>query len=302
MTNAANLVKNPTAQILLVGFPGSGKTGSLACLANAGFKLRILDFDGNLEPLLLNTKPDFLPNIDAVFLADTLRGGDKSIEVVGLPSAFRNALKLMDQWKYTEPDGTEVDLGASKDWGPDTIVVLDGVTNMGVAAFRKAMATLNKTPLTITWKVWGLGAADQAAFIDKLVNKRNRFHLVVTSHLKMVGPKDIEKGDSELTAELKEKIAAIVSTRLYPTALGQVLPQTFAGAFPCTILVEPDYRGNSARRKLKFMPRPELDLKFPVSSLSTDLDVETGMLKVFQALGCHPPKVQEVEKVEGTSA
>ncbi len=35
-----------------LGYPGAGKTGSWACLANAGYQLRIIDLDHNLDPLL----------------------------------------------------------------------------------------------------------------------------------------------------------------------------------------------------------------------------------------------------------
>ncbi len=59
----------------------------------------------------------------------------------------------MDRWKYTE-DGEEVDLGASKDWGPDTVVVLDSLTAMGTAAFRRQMSLMNKTPLNTTQQLW----------------------------------------------------------------------------------------------------------------------------------------------------
>ena len=52
-------IKNHTSvdvtKLLLVGDSGSGKTASLATLANAGYKLRILDFDNGLDIL-----PEFL--------------------------------------------------------------------------------------------------------------------------------------------------------------------------------------------------------------------------------------------------
>src|ERR1700692_1276245 len=49
MTNAANLLRNPALRIMVVGYPGTAKTGSLASLLNAGFKIRMLDYDGNIE-------------------------------------------------------------------------------------------------------------------------------------------------------------------------------------------------------------------------------------------------------------
>lgn len=290
MANAVNLRKNPVARIMLVGHPGAGKTGALACLANAGFKLRILDFDGNLEPLLMHTKPEFLQNIDAVFLEDRTKGGPQFTEIVGQPKAFITALRLMDEWKYTEADGTEVNLGKSSEWGDDTVVVMDSLTTMGDAAMNRARASLNKTRMNTTDGTWGLAMDEQAAFIERLTSGSNRHHVIVLSHLKMIGPKEVRKGDDDVSKEIKERLVDLVPTRYFPSALGWQLPQKIGAAFPTIILLEPEYRGNSAKRKLRTLPRAELDLKVPAPDLPVDLDVSDGLLKVFQALGCNPPK------------
>ena len=39
-------------KMLLIGASGSGKTGALASLAAAGYKLRILDYDNGLDFLM----------------------------------------------------------------------------------------------------------------------------------------------------------------------------------------------------------------------------------------------------------
>lgn len=288
MTSALKLRKKP-ARIMEVGFPGSGKTGSLACLANAGYKLRILDFDGNLEPLILNTKEQFLQNIDAVYLEDKMRvSAAGGTEPAGIPQAYLNALKMMDHWTYEE-DGQIIDLGKSKDWGDDTIVVLDSLTALGNACFRRAMKLLNKTALTVTDRMWGFAMAEQEAFIERLASESNKHHVIVLAHLKMIAPRDVRQGDSDLTKELKSRQADLIGTRYYPSALGWQLPQQIAAHFPSVILVEPEYKGTSASRKLKMLPRPELDLKVPAPNLPKELDIETGMLEIFKALGHTPP-------------
>src|SRR3990167_7269492 len=134
MANAADLIEEIPARVLLLGTPGSGKTGSLACLANAGFKLRVLAFDkrANMVPLLMYTKTEYRKNIDILFFEDKLRAGQRFIEPIGVPSAFRLAYLAMDHWKYTTGEH-EIDLGASRDWGLDTVVVLDSLTAMGQA-------------------------------------------------------------------------------------------------------------------------------------------------------------------------
>lgn len=269
---------------MIVGWPGTAKTGSLACLANAGFKLRILDYDGNTEPLFTYVQPDKLENIDILTFEDKLRAGPQFVEVSGIPTAFADGLKAMDHWKYKDEEGNEVDLGRSKDWGPDTIVVLDSLTSMGDAAKRRAMAMQNRTPLNFRHSDWGLAMGEQEAFIEKMTSKNNRFHVVIISHLKMIGPKDVEKGDDDLTKDLKEQAAELVKTRLFPSALGHALPPKIGGHVPTLILAESLVKGSSVRRILRTFPTPEIDIKVPAPDLPPTLDIADGMLKIFETL------------------
>ena len=51
MASIRNHRASEVTKLLLVGDSGSGKTSSLASLANAGYNLRILDFDDGLAIL-----------------------------------------------------------------------------------------------------------------------------------------------------------------------------------------------------------------------------------------------------------
>lgn len=283
MANAAKMAQYPPVRCMVVGYPGSGKTGALASLVDAGFKLRVLDFDGNLEPLLKFSDPQRLTNVDVVYFEDKLRVTGQFMEPVGIPKAFVSALQMMDHWKYDE-DGQQVDLGKSSEWGPDTIVVLDSLTKMGDAAFRRAQKLLGKNPTNTTQQVWGLAMAEQAAFIERLTSTSNRHHVIVLAHLKMISPKDVAKGDEDITVDIKRQIAEIVPTRLFPRALGRELPQQIGGEFPTLLLAEAEHKGNTVRRVLRTVPRPDLDLKLPAPNIPPTLDIADGMLKVFQAL------------------
>jgi len=284
MANLNQLKETTPARIMIVGYPGTAKTGSLVSLINAGYKVRVLDFDGNIEPLLNFADPAMFKNVDVVHLADKLRSGAKFIEPDGVPEAFSTALRLMDHWKYTNPDGTVTDLGRSKEWGLDTIVVVDSLTSMGDAAFRRAMVMQNKSPGSITQQVWMLAMQEQNNFIEKLTDPKNGHHVIVLSHLKMISPKDVQNGDDSLTKELKEKAADIIPTKLFPSALGQNLPPTIGGHFPTLLLAESDFKGSEAIRKLKTVPRPELDLKVPAPNMPKSFDISDGLFKIFDLI------------------
>lgn len=306
MARADKLRAQAGIRMMICGYPGTGKTGALAALANAGFKLRIVDFDGNMEPLLQYTRPECLKNIDIVSLEDELSDGGQYVEPKGVPTAFTRAMKLLDRWKYIDPDGEPeidpktneprknkagevlryIDLGRMADWGPDTVVVTDGLTSMGAAAFRRARGTVNKTPMNTTRQVWTLAINDQAAYVDKTTAGTLRCHTIMLAHLKIIGPKDVEADDDTLTKDLKKRVADIVPTRLYPSALGREYASACTGHFPIVIRAEVSSKG---KRRLIWTPSEELDLKLPGRGVEGEVGIEDGLLKIFRSLGVEPP-------------
>lgn len=284
MANAADMKKRKPVRMMVVGFPGSAKTGMLASLANMGYKLRIMDFDGNTDPLIQYTKPEFLKNIDIVSFQDKMKMGPKYLEPAGVPTAFSDAMKLMNRWKYKDPySGLDVDLGQPQDWGCDTVVVLDSLTSNGAAAKRRVMALNNKTLDNTTQAIWGISMDQQDAFVDLLTSEANGFHVIVLAHLKMIGPKEINSKDEQANKELQERMIDLIPSRYYPSALGNALPQTIGGHFPTLI----EATSEKGKRFIRTIPRPELDLKVPSIQNLNGTPIETAYQKIFEALA--PP-------------
>ena len=275
--------KNPF-RCLIGGYPGSGKTGSLAALANAGYKLRVLGFDkqANMAPLLMYTTPENRKNIDVLFFEDPLTVEDRYIGVQGIPTAFASGLKSMDRWKYKEGD-EEIDLGRSKEWGPDTVVVLDSLTAMGEAAMRRARAIKNKTPVNTTDDTWGLAMNEQKAFLEKLCSNANNFHLVVLAHLKIVGPKGERSGETDLQQLVKQQEAELITSRLYPSALGRNLPPEIGQLFPTVLRAERRIIAGREKRVLLTTCGPEFDTKVP-AVVKESYPIETGLLDIMEAV------------------
>lgn len=284
----ADKMKGGPVRMLLTGYPGSGKTGALASLVNAGYKLRIIDFDGNPESLIQYADADKLANVDIVSLEDKIGDAGDHIGVKGVPTAFIKGLKLLDSWKYKDGD-EEIDLGKSSQWGTDTIVVLDGLTGLGTASMARAMAMLNKSPSKMSQPTWGLAINEQEAFIKRLMAADNPHHTIVISHLKIVGPKTEQAGDSDLMKEVKQAQGEIIPTRLYPSALGWQLPQNIAQHFPVVVNIRVAYKGKSAVRRFDTYAREEMDIKMPTKVDLGDLQVEDGLARIFVALGHKPP-------------
>ena len=304
MANAAKLASVQPVRMLITGFPGSGKTGALGCLANAGFKLRVLDYDGNPEPLFQYVRPECLGNIDIVSLEDPIGLAGQFVGVKGIPTAFVRGVQLLDRWRYQDPEGSEVDvkgvrwtdLGSSKDWGPDTVVVLDSLTAMGDASMARAVAMTNKTLMTVSRPVWGMAMKEQHNFIKRLTSQMVRHHVVVLSHLKMIGPKEINQDDDQVTREIKERNVDLIPTRFHPSGLGRELPPVLPGEFPIAVTLEVKAKGNKVKRLFSYEPKEEMDLKLPVKDFAAlgELGPETGLLAMFKALGAEPPQCHPV--------
>ena len=85
MASIKNHQSTDVTKLLLVGDSGSGKTASLAELANAGYNLRILDYDDGLAIL-----PEFL-NSDAVNRVSYVTLKDP----IGKADAFRKGVTII---------------------------------------------------------------------------------------------------------------------------------------------------------------------------------------------------------------
>lgn len=115
---------------LIVGETGTGKTGALASLLDAGYKLRVLDFDAGLDPLIgYAKKRDNLANLNYETLRDEFKVVGSYLAVKKAPS-FQRALSLLNNWG---------DFGAVQTWGPDTILVIDTLGAMSKAAFNMVL-------------------------------------------------------------------------------------------------------------------------------------------------------------------
>jgi hypothetical protein len=280
----AQMKEAPRFRGLIVGHPKAGKTGSLVSLANAGYKVAILDFDNNPDPLMAYVKPECRDNVSIVTLEDGLRDDPKFVAVAGEPKAFRRALQVLDKW--VDNEGT--DWGPVKDWDNRYVLTFDSLNGLGRAAFRRTRFVNNRNILTTRDTDWGSAMHDQEAMIEKLTSAEFRCNVIGMAHLKMIGPKlerisqDDDNDVRKAKAEISRANAEEIPTRWYPSALGRALPQTIAEHFPSMILAKVDDK--TGNRLLYTKPFDGLDLGVPAQGLPASLPVESGMATIFAAI------------------
>ena len=281
MTNLANHPALEMVKMLIVGDPGTGKTGALASLPPAGYNLRILNFDrpDGLRPLLNFMPAKFRANVDYVNCHDRIKIGAKRIETIGKPKALTIATNLLDNgWKYIDEDGVEVDLGNVSDWGPKDVVVLDSLTSMGRASMRRTLSLNTRVQKGARKSDWGQAIDIQDGFCEKLCGDDTPCNVVVISHLTLLTLDDKDDDD-----ESSKPINAF-GTKRYPSALGNKLPQKIGQHFDVIVEARLVGSGRNVRRVLTAQPRLDLDLRAPVVNVPAELSLETGLVQLFELL------------------
>ena len=250
-------------KLLLIGDSGSGKTGALASLAKAGFKLRILDFDNGLD-LLVNVlrreanASELLKNVTYVTLTDKMKAIAGQMVPDGMPQAFSRAMNLLTNWKTTDED-----LGPAGSWGPDAVLVIDSLTFLSRSAFRFVEAAFqHKDPR----QTYGEAQKRIEACLAMLYSDSIKCNVVVNSHIALI-----------------EKEGAGGMMKGYPSSIGQALSPRIPTYFNTVLQAKIKGAGTSAKRVITTIPDGVIDLKTSIlpDRVPAELPIETGLAEYF---------------------
>lgn len=260
---------------LVLGNPGAGKTGALASLVKAGYKLRIYDFDNLMGSLISYVRKDCPEKLSdgsvmVQTFTDKLKGSEtpammqgKNLYVPqpidGIPKAYPNALKQFNHWKNESED-----LGIPSTWGDNHVVVVDSLTTASRAAYRYC-------------DFMNPGAGDKRAIfygaqqliinlLTLLASESFDTNVLVIAHV------DYEKDQFEML-------------RGFPKSIGSAIRTDIAALFNCVLLFENQGQGASAKKVMRTNSTGIIDLKNPVSfKLADSLPIETGLAEFFKAV------------------
>tara|TARA_R110000868_G_scaffold307378_1_gene568832 strand:+ start:4889 stop:5674 length:786 start_codon:yes stop_codon:yes gene_type:complete len=259
MAKASERAANSFVKLLYIGASGTGKTGSLVSLAEAGYQLRILDMDNGLDSLIAfaaHKDKKLLDQIDYQTFRDKFKSDPiKGAVVSGQPKAYVDAIKSMNKWD----DGT-----LPETWGDNTVFVLDSLTAFGRAAFHWAqgMNASAKDP-----RQW-YGAAQESikTVLELLTSEAFGAHLIIISHIDLV--------------EMPDGL-----TRGFASSIGKALGPTIPKYFNTMILAESKGAGENVKRTITTLPNGFIDLKSPKPfDMPKSLPLETGMATIFKTL------------------
>ena len=269
-------------KMLLLGESGTGKTGALASLLPK-YRLIVQDFDGNISGSWLANKlrqtPEVLDKFYFRSYADKVKLINNTLVPDGAPTAWRDALKDLTNWRVAKPKSEwadpskpeyEEDLGPSSTWGTDTVYVCDSFSFMGKAAFRYVDAINNFKDGRQTY----FEAQKQLeAALALLCSDAIRCHVILTAHITLV---DLENGLS----------------KQYPATVGKAFGPTVPKYLDTMLEVRSKIESGIAKRVIRTVPSALLDTKHPVvAGLPAELPLETGLATFFKAntTGEKPP-------------
>lgn len=245
-------------KLLLIGDSGSGKTGSLVSLIEAGYRLRILDLDNGLDSLVAFARhqcPDKLVNVEYETRRDKYKSTPSGPIVAGMPKAFTQSMSLMTKWS-DESDPAE--------WGSECIFVLDSLTALGRVAFEwaKGMNPTVKDPRQ--WFYTAQRAVEDV--IALLSSEAFNTNVIIISHITY-----LELADG--------------TQRGYPSAIGTALSKHVAKYFNTLVLCQSTGSGTNVKRRLHTLPTSLIDLKNPAPfRMEAAYDIGDGMAKIFETL------------------
>jgi hypothetical protein len=175
-------------RILLCGEAASGKTGSLAQLANAGYRLMIHDFDANTRVigsyLRDNAADVYVSSYAAAKITGTnLFAGTGNASKQAL-AEMRRFCSMLEHWKVA---GGE-DLGPCTSWTSKDVVVVDSGTFLGelllLAAQEDPEAKRDGRSLyNVAGKYYG-------AILDHLTGNKMGASVIVLTHIMQTGDTD----------------------------------------------------------------------------------------------------------------
>jgi len=274
MASLATHQSAATTKLLFIGNSGAGKTGALASLASAGYKLRIIDLDNGLD-VLANLLGDATSTYDKGAIERvkfvTLTEKMKMLNGIVMPVAatvWSKMTNLLSDWK----DGEEK-LGPVTTWTSDDVLVIDSLSFLGTAAMNfilQVNGRLGKAPFQSDW-----GEAQRLleSLLQMLYSTDVKCNVIVCCHIVFLG----KEGEQE---------------KGFPNALGKALPPKIGRYFNSTLMAETKGQGSAARRVIVTNTSSMVELKNTAPlKVKPEYPLTTGLADYFFALhGKHPTK------------
>ena len=256
MPSLSDHESNELVKIICAADSGSGKTGALASLVDAGFNVRVLDFDNGLSVLRGHIKNR--ENIKNVHFVDGLQDKIKLVAgrvgIVKAP-AFQRAMDALDTGG--EKYWGDAAIGPVVEWTRRDVLVVDSLTMCGRCSLQMVMQANAAGLKSPEIQHYGTAMENLEKLVQTLMGDETKCHVILNTHVTGV------EGD----------------TRLYADALGSKLPPKL-GRYTDNLV---GLRLSQGARKFLTKKDGLLALKTAVN-LDESYPIETGWVSIFEGL------------------
>lgn len=294
-------------KILLIGKSGAGKTGALASLVTAGYRLRIIDTDNGSRILRsLLTDPHYpyakLVAEKRINLAEAvhyvpidtemkmrtvtrkLPGDNRSQSEKLLAPANANAwpkvLELLDEWKEGD-----VNLGPVTAWDAQDVLVIDSFSTLAKCVYYFSQMMNGRLGARDSGYDYqrdvGEAQSQLTRLLELLYASSIKCSVVVISHITWV---DESRGVASRPREANgDGSISLSEPDGYPSAIGRALSPQMGKYFNDTFIVRAAGSGGAVQRTISTVPQDGVIAKNSVY-LERDYPVASGLAAIFAAM------------------
>lgn len=275
-----------TTKLLCIGDTGTAKTGALASLAAAGYNVRILDLDNGVDVLLNLLKSPKSPypkeaidNVKYVTIREPMRNVAGKIQP-RQAILWQNAMKQLAEWKDTDEDGKEINLGPVTTWGGKDILVIDTLSALSRGAWNFTLAINGKLNSDVSgfesMRMVGYTQKLIEDFLDLIADSSIKCNVIVNSHVTYVRDPGQPKPQNETDHD---------PIHGYPSAIGKSLSPRIPRVFNSVLLFRVEGLGDYAKRYIYTNTQGIIATKSSAPlNVEKRYNVEDGLAKYFAAV------------------
>jgi hypothetical protein len=262
---------------LCIGDSGNGKTGALASLALAGYRIHILDYDckmksANTLKSALEDNPEAWARVRWRSISDK-RGFVNGKPVLKQPClAYRQFGRTLEEWDVNG-------------MGPGDVLVIDTLTSLADAAFNEACSIANRMSRQADGsdrpRLQEFGwMADSLKVALEMVTEDFPCHAIVNAHVKIMAPEDEElMMETNKAGQAEEAYTRAVGQ---PNARGKEIPRIAMRYFNDVFY----FTRQGPKRVISTTPTSIVDTKTSrLKNIKPHYPIETGLAELFRTLG-----------------